>query len=489
MSSLITNVFVVILENRAFDHMLGFSGITGTDAATGQTTSIDGLTGSESNSYAGQSYTVSQPAPWTMPVDPGHEFPDALIQLAGPNAQYPSGGPYPPISNSGFVSDYAVSPSSGEGNAPDDFGAIMGCFSSSQLPVLNALANEFVVCDNWFSSLPGPTWPNRFFGHAASSGSLDHSPTTPEISLWETVDGFKFPNGTIYDRLTAANQSFRLYRGGSLAVVGALHKISITDIHPFSDFAGDLAGTYSYPYTYIEPDYGNLSNYEGGTSQHPLDGVTNGEGFLKSVYDTLRASSIWDTSFLIITWDEHGGFYDHVAPPAAVAPGDGASGYSQYGFDFTRYGVRVPAIVVSPLIPQNLIDHRPYDHSSIPATVEALLGLGPLTARDAAANDVLALATLTTPRSTPATLPNPATPPASALAAAALAASERAAQASTAPVTGDLPGFLYVAMRHDLQLSPAKSEAQVKARVSTIRTKADAIRYIDEVTTKIRALA
>src|ERR1035438_10025224 len=137
----IRHVFVLMLENRAFDHMLGFSGITGSDAVTGQPTQINGLTGSETNQFGGQSYGVAQPAEYTMPVDPAHEFPDVLTQLCGPGAVYPSGGAYPPIVNSGFVASYVQSGGS-------DPGQILRCFAPSQLPVLNALAREFVVCDN-----------------------------------------------------------------------------------------------------------------------------------------------------------------------------------------------------------------------------------------------------------------------------------------------------------------------------------------------------
>src|ERR1700675_3890924 len=102
----IKNVFVLMLENRSFDHMLGFSGITGTDAATGAQTPINGLDGTQSNDYQGQTYTVGQPALDSMPVDPGHEFVDVLMQLCGPGATYAPGGAYPPINNSGFVADY-----------------------------------------------------------------------------------------------------------------------------------------------------------------------------------------------------------------------------------------------------------------------------------------------------------------------------------------------------------------------------------------------
>jgi hypothetical protein len=109
LDQLVQHVFVLMLENRSFDHLLGFSGITGTDAETGQPAAINGLSGKESNQYNGTSYTVSQPADWGMPVDPGHEFPDVLIQLCGPGAVYQPGGAYPPVNNSGFVVDYVSS--------------------------------------------------------------------------------------------------------------------------------------------------------------------------------------------------------------------------------------------------------------------------------------------------------------------------------------------------------------------------------------------
>lgn len=201
MPVVITNIFVLMLENRSFDHLLGLSGIAGRDAASGQPTTITGLTGTESNGYRGQSYTVAQPADETMPLDPGHEFLDVLEQLCGTNAVYLSGGPYPTINNRGFVSDYAFSHTKDEGNAPCNYGETMKCFSPEQLPVLNALARNFAVCDSWHASIPGPTWPNRLFACAASSDGLDHSPTTAEILTWETIDGIAFSNGSIFHAL------------------------------------------------------------------------------------------------------------------------------------------------------------------------------------------------------------------------------------------------------------------------------------------------
>jgi len=174
-TKLIEHVFVLMLENRSLDHMLGFSGITGKDAATGQPTAVNGLTGNESNTANGKTFTVSQPADWTMPLDPGHEFTDVLVQLCGPGAVYHPGGEYPPVNATGYVSSYV---STGGGSSP---GEIMKCYREAQLPVLNALAREFALCDGWHASMPGPTWPNRFFMMAASSGGLDHSPSVAEV--------------------------------------------------------------------------------------------------------------------------------------------------------------------------------------------------------------------------------------------------------------------------------------------------------------------
>jgi phospholipase C len=483
----ITNLFVLVLENRAFDHMLGFSGITGTDAVTGKSTSLNGLKGSESNSFNGATFTVSKPAEFSMAVGPGHEFPDALEQLCGPGAQYPSGGPYPPINNSGYVADFVAS--GGQANPGD----IMKCYDPTQLPVLVALANEFAVCDNWFSSMPGPTWPNRFFTLAASSGGLDHSPSANEMIRWESVDGFRFQNGSIFDQ---QNLSFwRIYAGGDLSITQALKGITVFDITSYASFANDVSlPSYPYQFTYIEPNYGQvLTDYKGGTSQHPLDDVTSGEALIKQTYEAIRSSQHWNSSMLIITWDEHGGFYDHATPPGAVTPGDSPqmASVSQFGFDFRQYGARVPAVVVSPLVSQNVIDHRLYDHASIPATAEKLFGLNAMTQRDAQANTVLSLASLATPRNTPAKLPNPAVGLAG-LRAMVESAQELPGPPPTNPLGSveqdrNTPGFLLVAMRSDLDLSPPSQRPAIIARVQSIRTRAQAHAYIEEVRPKIYA--
>jgi phospholipase C len=541
LSNRIQHVFCLMLENRSFDHMLGYSSITGTDASSGshtringlnplglrsavksfQTNSIGGILKKEgrswppsspisvrelltSNRFGGQSYGVQQGADYAMPVDPGHEFLDVLEQLCGPLAVYPSGGAYPPVLNSGFVASYAAS------DGHDNPGEIMKCYRPSnptQLAVLNALAQEFVVCDNWHASLPGPTWPNRFFAQAASSGGLDHSPSTEEIVTWSTVSGFGFKNGTIFDRMNSNNTKWRIYAGDGFPVVAALEGIEVTDIHDYDEFAQDVAQSdYQISYTFIEPSYGHFwSDFKCGTSEHPLDDVTRGETLIKATYEAIRNSPLWNRSLLIITWDEHGGFYDHLPPPTAVAPGDTAPGddYNQYGFTFEQYGPRVPAVVISPLIPRNLIDHRLYDHASIPATLEACFGLSFMTQRDANANNLMPLVSLSSPRGdAPTTLPPPTLsgltdcdPVSFDRRVAPARAPGEAPEGEAFPVTrpqdsineGNLPGFLFVVLRSDLALSPPPQRAAIMARFSTVKTRTDAAHYVSEVRPKVRA--
>ncbi|HXA75921.1 MAG TPA: alkaline phosphatase family protein [Candidatus Acidoferrales bacterium] len=486
MASHIEHLFVLMLENRSFDHMLGFSGITGTDAVTGAPTKINGLNGSESNIFSGQTISVSPGAPDRMPADPGHEFSNVVLQLCGSGVSYPRGGPYPAIFNSGFVASYVAS---GGGSSP---GVVMNCYSPTQLPVLHALAAEFVVCDNWHASMPGPTWPNRMFVHAASSNGLDHSPSIAEIAEWEALAGFSFPNGTIFDALDKRGIKHRLYGGDDFPMVSALKGIHLDDIRDYSQLADDLhQSSYPFGYVFIEPSYDVANDYKNGTSQHPLADVNRGEALIKATYEAIRNSAFWESSLLIITWDEHGGFYDHATPPDAVAPSstDVNSSHNQNGFTFEKYGPRVPALVVSPWIARNLIDHRVYDHASIPATLEALFGLSPLTKRDAAANRLNPLLALPTPRNDAPTV----LPPVASVEAASLEASMAQSVPSTASVSrpddsaddGNLPGIVQGALRQDLDVSPPAERSNIIARVASIKKRSEAIQYLNEVRLKV----
>lgn len=484
--SAIKNVFVLMLENHSFDNVFGLSGISG----------ITHATTSDVNSYNGVDYHVAGSAPSQMPTDPGHEFEDTVEQLAGQGASYPSGGPYPAIDNSGFAANYATSTTEGPAPPASKIGDVMKCFDTqSQLPVIYELATEFAICDHWFSSMPGPTWPNRFFVHGASSAGLDHSPSKAEMAAWESPISFlkfKFPNGSIYDKMDDKGVKWRAYIDhdgpmvGSIPMISAIKGINLADVYWLKSLASDLQGSYEPQYTFIEPNYGDIaSTYEGGSSQHPMDGVERGEQLIKKVYEAIRTSPLWDQSMLIICYDEHGGFYDSVAPPAAVAPGDGSktSSLNQHGFTFEQYGVRVPAVVVSPLIPKGTVSTTVYDHTSVLATVEELFGLPHLTQRDANANSLTGLASLSSPRTDcPTTLSQPAQ-----LADGSAPAVSRDDD-EPVPEDGNLP--LVLAAAHSANLESASTDEQ-RRRIEThyqgIQTRGDARGYLSHVADKLVA--
>jgi len=550
----IKHIFVLVLENRSFDHMLGVSTGTvdedgaihpgvGVDAVTGLPTTVDGP-GAQANAWDGQLFQVRAGAPFVMPVDPPHEFCDVKLQLAGTSIsgkplddRCDYSGVYPPLTMAGFVENYANQAVAEESDpssqqeaqaALADLDAVMACFTAAQVPVLSTLASEFALCDRWFSALPGPTWPNRFFLHAATSGGLDRSPTTLE-TIGSQLDGYQFENGTIYDALDSESLDWRVYHGDAFPQVSALAGMDLVTMashyHGVDDLATDLQDQdFSAAYVFIEPNYGHVlthgGNFQCGNSQHPIDDVTRGEALIKYVYESIRQSPHWASSVLVITYDEHGGFYDHVPPTAAVPPGDVTDPDNNgHGFRFDEQGVRVPAVVVSPWIPAvapnglegqncNLIDHTRYDHGSLLATVERLYGVPTLTARDAAANDFRHLLSADTMRDAPLTLPAPAD---SGFTCGADQPVERAARPAGAPppprtplhdaygtpadetelaarpVSATLRGFVEIAAMQDVRLHPADREDVIQ-RVRAIRTLGDARTYIDGVATQLRAV-
>ncbi len=420
----IDHIFVLMMENRSFDHMLGFSGIRGVDI-NGNPTTIEGADPTRDknrNPVTNSDVFVSTPADFQLKDidnDPGHEFENTLVSLCGSGAVYqPVPGGYPPVNNSGFIQNYVDNGST----TPE---RIMQCYAPEQLPVLNALAREFAVCDHWFSSLPGPTWPNRFFLLAATSGGLDGSPTPLDIVSATTVEGYRFENGNIFDLLDDYCINWRIFEGDEFPVSFALSGMNLNALQgrfkDFEDFESELSKTdFSEKFVFIEPKYGSHSfditgpgDFTCGNSMHPLDDVTRGEKLIKKVYETIRNSPHWEKSMLVVTFDEHGGFYDHVIPGPAVPPGDQVTqSYVQNHFLFDQLGVRVPALVISPYTRKGVIDHTIYDHTSMLATVERMFGMKNLTNRDKAANDFRHLLSLDQPRSdAPTRLPDAAMNP------------------------------------------------------------------------------
>jgi phospholipase C len=376
------HVVVLMLENRSFDHMLGYFQPAGN--------TVDGLKGNESNrsdianpsstlttvsnnaAYTGDFTLPGNPGK-TTEVDPGHEFTDVDAQLyARVGGQRPAAP-----NNLGFVDNYRRRPNSSTALAPN----VMKCFGPDRVPVLTTLASEFAVCDKWFSSVPGPTWPNRLFVHCGTSdGNVVHK---------NQLYGMR----TVEKLLRNKKRSSRIYAGDIAQSLLLRELIFMGGVFSFMDaFYAHVRQRKLPTYSFIEPDYfgGNA------TDQHPPHDVAVGEDLIGKVYEALRQSPYWEKSVLVVLYDEHGGLYDHVPPPAAVNP-DGKSSANP-PFDFKRLGVRVPAVVVSPFVPKGTVDSTVYDHTSITATLRKWFGLGPLTQRDAAANTFDGLLSLTTPR-------------------------------------------------------------------------------------------
>ncbi len=290
---------------------------------------------------------------------------------------------------------------------------IMACMDPDTVPVLATLARNFTVCSRWFSSVPGATWPNRNFAHCGSSAG------TVDIAA-----GF-YNESTIFDRVEEAGRDWAIYRDpDSVAQVMAFDALWTADRTPrwrlIDDFADDVAAGRLPAYTFIEPCHsGDRSNsqhpgnndYDGGVDSAGRVDFQRGETLIADVYEALRTWEHFDKTLLVVTYDEHGGFYDHVAPPTdAVPPGPPVPADSRrliqwflrqppVDFDFTILGPRVPAIVIGGRVP-----HRPestrFDHSAIPATVRRLFAPGSesLSRREAVSNTFDGLATLATGR-------------------------------------------------------------------------------------------
>ncbi|MDN3644659.1 alkaline phosphatase family protein [Pontixanthobacter aestiaquae] len=389
-NSPIEHVFVLMLENRSFDHLFALSGIPGITAAKPNDPEF-------SNELNGDTYYFTGNAPEQMPTDPLHGF-DAVVEQLTTTGKFIYKQPYPERNNGGFAASYATTSTRENPLTKEQINWVMAGAVPSQIPATIELAKSFTLCDHWYSSLPGPTWPNRFFLHGASSMGFDFSPTPKELLEWEDpFGGIQYSNGSVFDAMGHGN--WRIYQdrrgpiSGQIPNVGALKGLSLFDVHNLKHLEHDLRKGYDKKYTFIEPAYGNIldNSYEGGTSQHPMDSLAGGDALVAEVYNAIRNSPVWEKSLLLITYDEHGGFYDSQPPVPMPAPGDydpANPPYGGNGFDFTLSGVRVPAIIVSPWAAKGAVDNTIYDHSSVAATLTELFGMKTLTDRDKAANNL-----------------------------------------------------------------------------------------------------
>jgi len=375
------HIVVLMMENRSFDHMLG--------ALKAQNPAIDGLTGAESNpDTAGNKIVVQNIAEFQSQLDPDpdHHFPAVDLQIF-------NGDPARVPNMQGFVKSYF--------NQRRDLAhsqKIMYYFKPENLPVLTTLATEFAVFNRWFSSIPGPTICNRAFAHYGSSfGKV-------AMDLFYVNEPFK----SIYNRLIDATpkHTAKLYyydqTSSTMEIVNLLqHQPEL--FGTYKDFLDACEKGELPDYCFVEPNYNDHEGDDGeelASDQHPDHNVQAGESFIATIYQAIRNNAdLWKSTALLVVYDEHGGTYDHVPPPACTpdgfvaTPNDTGIGIE---FKFDRLGVRVPAILISPWIPKGtVIDGRIFEHASIPATVtKHFLGsYDPRSPREKAAETFLDLLT------------------------------------------------------------------------------------------------
>jgi len=417
----VESIVVLMLENRSFDNLIGYLYYPGNTSPNGD--AYDGLTGNESNPDSnGNPVPVAMIAGSTITPDPdpGEEYQHINMQLFSQN---PPPSPTPPATNKGFVLDYEHVVAASD-NPSASTTQIMGCYPPDVVPCLAEIIRRYAVCDRWFAAVPTQTWPNRSFVHAAwSNGHMNNAPDNP--LLWH-ID-------TIFNRMAATQKASWSVYYDDLAV--SLTRLQMSQLwplgykkhfHDFEDFLHDANAGKLANYVFIEPSFfSNPLNGKPANDQHPIHDVAVGDAFIGKVFNAVVSSPQWTANkvLFIITYDEHGGCFDHV-PPAMTAvppkPGTGA-----YGFDFKRYGVRVPAVVVSPYVPKGSVfraaqGQNEFDHTAILATIERRFGIDPLTDRDRNAPDLGPILSLDQPRtdSAPVDIPTPPEPVGAASAAA-----------------------------------------------------------------------
>eukprot|EP00160_Parvularia_atlantis_P008556 Unigene1782_Nuclearia_a/m.5537 Unigene1782_Nuclearia_a/g.5537 ORF Unigene1782_Nuclearia_a/g.5537 Unigene1782_Nuclearia_a/m.5537 type:complete len:357 (-) Unigene1782_Nuclearia_a:58-1128(-) len=286
----------------------------------------------------------------------------------------------------------------------------MDCFDPEALPVSSTLAREFAVFDKWYCSHPGPTMPNRYYAMSATSNGLATNDVLPII--------LGFPQRSIFRALNDAGHdwvSYFLEAPTPLVFKDVRRQDARGKFHHLNDFFEHVKVGNLPVFTHIDPRYGYLP-FNPPNDDHPDHDVSLGQQLMKDVYEALRASPIWESTLFIITYDEHGGFFDHVPIPTRGVPNPDGLESENPPCKFDYLGPRVPTIMISPWIPRGTVVHEPtgpfpdsqYDHASIPATLKKMFNTDEfLTRRDEWAGTFEHLwANVTAPRTdTPLTLP------------------------------------------------------------------------------------
>jgi phospholipase C len=350
---------IVMLENRAFDHMVGYLSLP--DSGGIPPLDVDGLRADPAwnDAVANLDATGAPIRPFRLDplvqkiVDPVHDLPHIATQIATP----PNGGP--PTGMGGFIKSYLQS-----NPAPTDPKLVMGHYDAAAVPMYDFFAREFAICDHWYSALPSGTQPNRLMAMAGESRISDNVrlllPDQPLVYNWLNRNKISWCS---YQ--WAGNPFFTLMGAWTGTIIASLN--SADNLAAFRRFNDPQAGFWQQwnagapipSVVFIEPKYtDDVVSRAAANDDHPPTGIAKGQDLVRVIYQTLIANpAMWANTMMIVTYDEHGGFFDH-APPLAIQDMEG-------GYQFKSTGVRVPAFVVSPHVARGQPFHGKLDHTSV----------------------------------------------------------------------------------------------------------------------------
>jgi phospholipase C len=348
-----------MLENQSFDRMVGL--VPGVDGVNEQNLR------SNPNSASGAAVVQNASSQPRMDFDPPHDYDDVIAQIKGPQ------GPC-----SGFVDAFLKNSPRGD---PKE---IMAYYGSGTLPALEKLATSFVICDHWFSSVPGPTWPNRFF--VISGTSLGHI-DMPSLAHFDPAIHL-YDQPTVFERISEARRRWLIYFEDFAQTTLMIRQIPYAaNYRLMTSFEKDCEDEANFPdYVFIEPRY----FWPGQNDQHPTSDIRRGDALIARVYGAIRQNeALWNSTLFVVLYDEHGGFYDHIDPReplyfAKAIPPD--SHVTPENFAFNSFGLRVPAVLVSPWLDPGVL-HEIYDHTSLLKYLTDKWTLGALGNRTPTANN------------------------------------------------------------------------------------------------------
>ena len=370
-----------MMENRSFDHLLGYLTLE-----NGRT-DVDGLTKDMHNTYKGKDYFPKRrmDTAFKSKQDPCHASACVMEQLQN--------------NNGGFVDNYA-------NTHPDDpeVDLVMNYYNGVTLNVYDQLVRDYCICDKWFCSVDGSTWPNRLYSIAGQSGGTKDNKTIPIYDLPSFVR-----------HLSSGKISWRWYAHRSPATLRLVDSKYRNLFHLKSDhfsyfdrrsafggnsFLEDVAQGKLAAVSWIDPDFGDplTQSHKNENDDHPPVDITAGQELVLKLYSAVANGPQWNKTLLVVVYDEHGGLYDHVPPPSAA---DDRT-------NFRRYGLRVPAFIVSPWVDANTVSHTVFDHTSVIKTIllrfcrRADGSIPDMGARVTGAAHLGIVLTRSTPRSAPA---------------------------------------------------------------------------------------